>query len=232
MVGKVAGLLNENGSNLAAFFTSDPRGKQLPGYLQTLADHLGVERVDSLRELDALRKNIEHIKEIVAMQQTYARVSGVTETVGVVELVEDAIHMNAGALLRHRVTLVRDFQTQRVITVEKHKVLQILVNFIRNAKYACDESGRADKQITVRVAEANARVEIAVIDNGIGIAPENLTRIFGHGFTTRKDGHGFGLHSGALAAKELGGEISVHSDGPGRGATFILKLSPLTPFTS
>jgi signal transduction histidine kinase len=99
---------------------------------------------------------------------------------------------------------------------------------MRNAKYACDDSGRNDKQIVLRVTSTEERVRIAVVDNGIGIPAENLTRIFSHGFTTRKQGHGFGLHSGALAAKELGGALIVESEGAGRGATFILEL-PLKP---
>jgi signal transduction histidine kinase len=63
-----------------------------------------------------------------------------------------------------------------------------------------------------------------VIDNGEGIAAENLTRIFAHGFTTKKDGHGFGLHSCVLAAREMGGSLLAASDGPGRGAAFTLVL--------
>ena len=102
------------------------------------------------------------------------------------------------------------------------------MNLVRNAKGACDESGRADKRVTVRVASGDGRVKISVMDNGIGIPPENLTRIFNHGFTTKKDGHGFGLPSGALSAQEIGGSLLVHSDGPGKGATFTLNL-PLQP---
>jgi signal transduction histidine kinase len=110
------------------------------------------------------------------------------------------------------------------MNVEKHKILQILVNLMRNAKYACDESGRADKRLTVRVVNGDGRVRISVTDNGVGIPPENLTRIFNHGFTTRVSGHGFGLHSGALAAKEMGGSLTVQSAGPGQGAVFTLEL--------
>ena len=98
------------------------------------------------------------------------------------------------------------------------------MNLLRNAKYACHDSERADKRLTVRVANGEGRVRISVIDNGVGIPAENLTRIFNHGFTTRKQGHGFGLHSGALAAKEMGGSLTVRSDGPGQGATFTLEL--------
>jgi signal transduction histidine kinase len=147
----------------------------------------------------------------------------------VADLIEDAVRMNASALARHDVHLVREYPAHLPeITVDKHKVLQILVNLIGNAKYACEESGRNDKRLTVRAASGDAGVRLAIIDNGVGIPAENLTRIFNHGFTTRKNGHGFGLHSGALAAKELGGQLSAHSDGPGCGASFILEL-PLQP---
>jgi PAS domain S-box-containing protein len=223
-VSKLRDLVAAHEADLATFFTRDPRGKQVPGFLQTLSTHLAKERGEVLAELEALRKNIEHIKDIVAMQQNYARVSGVSETVSVAELIDDALRMNAGAFERHGVQLVRDFKVVPQLTVEKHKVLQILVNLMRNAKYACDESGRNDKQVTLRVTAERGRVKIAVIDNGVGIPAENLTRIFGHGFTTRKDGHGFGLHSGALAARELGGSLTASSEGPGRGATFTLDL--------
>ena len=116
------------------------------------------------------------------------------------------------------------FLPDPLLNGEKHKFLQILVNLLRNAKHACRESARTDKRLTVRVADDGKWVTVSVIDNGVGIPRENLTRIFNHGFTTRKGGHGFGLHSGALAVKEMGGSLSVHSDGPGQGATFALRL--------
>ena len=178
----------------------------------------------ALQELASLRDNLEHIKDTVAMQQSYAKLCGVTETVQVVDLVEDSLRLNAGAFVRHGVTLRREFAAVPPITVDKHKVLQILVNLVRNAKYACDESGRADKLLILRIEPAPAAVRICVIDNGVGIAPENMHRLFTHGFTTRASGHGFGLHSGALAAQELGGSLKVKSDGLGHGATFILEL--------
>src|SRR6202162_3211302 len=157
----------------------------------------------ALQELASLRDNLEHIKSTVAMQQNYAKRCGVTETVAVVELVEDSLRLNAGAFARHGVTLRREFADVPQITVDKHKVLQILVNLVRNAKYACDESGRTDKLITLRVEPAPAGVRIWVIDNGVGIPAENMSRLFTHGFTTRVDGHGFGLPDGAPRAHAL-----------------------------
>jgi C4-dicarboxylate-specific signal transduction histidine kinase len=109
--------------------------------------------------------------------------------------------------------------------VDRHKVLQILINLLRNAKHAMSGLSGHDKRMVIRVEMAAAdRVKITVRDNGIGIPPDHLTRIFNHGFTTKKDGHGFGLHSGANAAKEMGGTLTAHSDGPGKGAEFTLEL--------
>ena len=228
-VGKAVALLREHEADLGGFFTHDPRGKQLTVYLAKLAECLNAEQSSAIEELQVLRKNIEHIKEIVAMQQNYARIVGLTEKVRVTDLVEDALRLNSGSLDRHEIELTRQYDEDLPeIIVERHKVLQILVNLIRNAKYACDESGRDDKRLVVRVEKGEQCVNICASDNGVGILPENLTRIFNHGFTTRKDGHGFGLHSGALAAKEMGGTLVAHSEGPGKGASFTLSL-PLAP---
>jgi signal transduction histidine kinase len=222
---KAVALLEEHKHDLGRFLAEDARGKQLPAYLSNLAGHLAGEREEILKELSLLTGNIEHIKEIVAMQQSYGRVSGVLEPNKIVDLVEDALRMNAGALDRHQVKVIRDYQQTPVAVVDKHKVLQILVNLIRNAKYALDDGMPPVKHLTLRVTvTGDERVRIAVIDNGVGIPAENLTRIFEHGFTTRKDGHGYGLHSGALAARELGGTLAVQSDGSGKGATFTLEF--------
>jgi PAS domain S-box-containing protein len=221
---KVVALLQTHEADLPGFFANDPQGKQLPSYLASLATRLTQEQEKVLNEIAALSANIQHIKEVVAMQQSHAKTGGLKETVPVIDMVEDALRLNLGSLDRHSVKLVREFSPVPPVSVEKHKVLQILVNLIRNAKYACDDSGRDDKQITLRVASSDGTVKISVEDNGVGIAPENLTRIFGHGFTTRKEGHGFGLHSGALAAKELGGALKAFSEGPGQGAIFTLEL--------
>ena len=143
-------------------------------------------------------------------------------------LVEDSLYMNLGSFDRHGVKVVRDFDNVPKANVDRHKILQILINLLRNAKYACDDSGKADKLVTLRLTSRNERIIISVTDNGVGISKENSARIFNHGFTTRKNGHGFGLHGSALAAKEMGGELTAYSEGPGTGACFTLEL-PVAP---
>jgi len=221
----VSALLRENAADLGPYLTHDPRGKKLPAFIGSLAERLTVEQTELLNELQGLTKNVAHIKEIVAVQQSYAKVSGVIESLEATDLVEDALEMNDAAFARHGVEVIREFSEVPRVRVDRHKVLQILINVISNAKYAVSESPKRDKQITVRIgANGNRRVKIAVTDNGIGIAQENLARIFAHGFTTKQNGHGFGLHSAALAATETGGLLVAQSAGLGHGATFTLEL--------
>ena len=227
-VSRLAALLLEQGGRVGEFITEDARGKRVPEYMAALGEQLAADQRTALEELALLRENLEHIKDTVNMQQSYAKLCGVTETVEVVDLVEDSLRLNAGAFARHGVTVRREFSEVPRIEVDKHKVLQIIVNLVRNAKYACDDSGRSDKQITLRVAPVAAGVSITVEDNGIGIPAQNMSRLFEHGFTTRATGHGFGLHSGALAAQELGGTLRAASEGEGHGACFTLEL-PLSP---
>jgi PAS domain S-box-containing protein len=222
---KISELFHERRADLGEFLLNDPKGRRLPDLLASLAQHSVAERDRLLEELDSLQKNIDHIKEIVAMQQTYATMVGIVEPLSAEELMEDSLRMNAGALVRHAVRVIREFHTVSPILGEKGKVLQILVNLIRNAKYAADDGGSPDKTVTLRIERgAPGRVLLTVQDNGVGIPAENLTRIFSHGFTTRENGHGFGLHSSANAAREMKGSLSAYSDGPGLGARFVLDL--------
>jgi PAS domain S-box-containing protein len=227
-LGRVVSLLQEHQSDLGRFVAHDERGKVLPVYLAELSRHLSADNKNALQELDALRGNIDHIKDIVAMQQRYAKLGGMAEPIDVKHLVEESLRINQSAFDRHALKVVRQFAHQPQITVDKHKVLQILVNLLRNAKDACEEQGERERSVTIAIEPCAAGVRIAVTDDGAGIAPEHLNRIFTHGFTTKKTGHGFGLHSAALAAREIGGALRVESTGRGCGATFTLDL-PLNP---
>jgi PAS domain S-box-containing protein len=228
-VSKLTRLLVEHKADLGHFLSEDERGHQVPAYLEQLSGYLEQERSQMRAELDNLMRNIEHIKEIVATQQNYAKVLGVVEKVELSDLMEDAMKIHGGAFERHGITLVREYDPLPPMSVDKHKLLQIVVNLLSNAKYACEDSNQNTNRVCVRLkAGGEGRVRIEVEDNGIGIAKGNLARIFSQGFTTRKGGHGFGLHGGALAAREMGGSLTAHSDGPGKGATFVIDL-PLVP---
>jgi two-component system, NtrC family, sensor kinase len=222
-------MLRAHAEDLPAFLTSDPKGKRIPDYLMRLGDHLNSERQIILQELDLLTGHIGHIKEIVATQQSYAKVSGVTEIIPITDLVEDAIRIVKPGLDRHGIGLEREYEQTPPASIDKHSVLQILLNLLRNSKQALDDKHRdpdkSRKRIRIVIQRhGEDRVRIMVADNGVGIPAENLTRIFSHGFTTRRDGHGFGLHSGANAARQMGGSLWAESEGAGQGASFTLEL--------
>jgi ligand-binding sensor domain-containing protein/signal transduction histidine kinase len=223
-VANIAALLEEHASDLPKFFSQDPRGQKVVGFIRALADHLDEEQTRYVDELSALRRNIEHINDIVAMQQNYAMLGGVVETFAVKDVVEDSLRIVKAATDESRITWKREYAAEPALTGERHKLMQILVNLLRNGKEACERSDQANWQVTVRVAQDGEQVRISVSDNGVGIAAEHLTRVFAHGFTTRKNGHGFGLHSCALSARDLGGSLTVESAGVGKGATFVLEI--------
>lgn len=233
-VRKLSALLDEHSGNLAEFFAHDPKAQFVPGFVDSVAKNLLQDRDWVLQEIAAMQKNIDHIKDIVAMQQGYATVISVVETLDAPALFDEALRISATTIDNDHIKLNREFLPLPAITVEKSKVLQILINLIRNAKIACGEAGGqngAEPAVTLRLEPAGGeRVKFIVRDNGIGIPAKNLTCIFGYGFTTRPNGRGFGLHSSALAAAEIGGSLKAESEGPGRGATFTLEL-PTTPGT-
>ena len=223
---RATGILCEQNGHLADFLTTDPKGKLLPAYLDSVAKQMADEQDKLIARVDSVAQHLEHIKEIVAMQQSYAKVSGAYENLSISELVEDALRINITAFDRHGIELVREFEASLPsICVDRHKVLQILINLIRNAKHAVEDARSDCRKMVIRTGlAASGRVKISVLDNGVGIAPENLAKVFNHGFTTKKNGHGFGLHSGANAAKEMGGSLTAFSQGLGEGAEFVLEL--------
>ncbi|MHA3736493.1 DAHL domain-containing protein [Pseudomonas sp. Eth.TT006] len=230
-LGKAMQMINEHADDLGDFLSQDPKGKLLPGYLNQLVGAIAAEQQEMVDELSQMNKSVDHIKDIVATQQSYAGANSMTEPLFISELLEDALRMNAGALTRHHVTVVKEYAEVPQVMGDKHRLLLILINLISNAKYAMTDLANRPRTITlgVRIVDEHF-LEISVKDDGEGIAPENMTRIFAHGFTTRKEGHGFGLHSCALAAIEMNGHLVAHSDGPGQGALFTLQI-PLIPVT-
>ena len=220
-------LMNEHSADLSAFMSTE-RGKRLPGYLTKLAEILFAEKAATAHELELLIKGIDHIRDIVTTQQSYAGARSIVEPVEVGALIEDALRMNAGSLTRRRVSVVKHWPDVPEALLDRHLILQVLINLIANALQAMDGLTDRPPRLALRAQATDGaqgrRLVVQVEDNGEGITKENLARLFTHGFTTRKNGHGFGLHSCALAAQAMGGEIRAESQGPGQGALFTLEL--------
>lgn len=218
-------LMKEHGDDLGGFLTADAKGRMLPGYLGQLAEVLVAEQRSAVEELAALSKSVDHIKEIIATQQAYAGSSRMTEPVQIHILIDDALRMNAGALTRHHVVVEKSYAPVPELPLDKARILQILVNLISNAKQALEGVAERELRLALSVDLMHGqKLRVRVADNGVGIAPEHLTRIFAHGFTTKQDGHGFGLHGAVVAAREMGGTLTAESAGLGTGAVFTLEL--------
>jgi signal transduction histidine kinase len=222
-------LLREHEGDLADFLTRSPQGTKLPEYLGRLGEHLTRENGVLVAETEDLTRRVDMMKEIVSRQQSYARVSGTTQRSRLSVVVDDVLRMHATAFADLDIRVEIDFGWDEDCEFDRSRVLQILMNLVANAKHALRERAAGGRMLRIETTRVGTdRVRLSVRDNGVGIAAENLARIFAHGFTTKRDGHGFGLHHSANAAAEMGGRLHVESTGLGEGATFALEL-PLRP---
>jgi signal transduction histidine kinase len=228
---KVADELQQQSGRLGEYLSTDPAGSRIPEYLAKLAKALGADKERIRIELERLLEHLEHMKRVIAAQQSYAKTNGVTEVCTVTEILDTALSISEVALRNASVQVVTQTDTDEPALLDRHQVLQILINLISNAKHAVQENDPADRRIRISIARNDGFFCVEVTDNGAGITPENLPQVFNHGFTTKKTGHGFGLHNCANAAQEMGGSLEAFSAGPGRGARFLLRL-PVRPADS
>jgi len=222
---EVSTMMQEHSEDIGAFLSEDERGKHIPPYLVKTIAILLDEHNAVTKTIRTLRENIEHIKTTIRSQQNYAKVQTCEEMVSIREIIEDAIEMNKTALTSQKIDPVQEFDEINYVNIDRSRILQIIVNLIKNAAEALYESNVKNKHIAIKCNKTDEnQLRIEVLDNGIGIAQENITKIFAHGYTTKTAGHGFGLHGCALSAKEIGGTLTAHSQGPGLGASFVFTL--------
>lgn len=221
------GIIKEHADDLGRFLTEDPRGKHLEPFIGAITEQMRAAQAGMTAELGSLVKGIEHIRTLVASQQDYVRNEDVIEPVDLAEQLDRACEISSTAGGEHvaPVTIVREYAQLPEARTARHKLLEILVNLIQNARQAMCHADVTERVLTLRTERCgDDRVRLSIVDTGIGIAAEHVVEVFNYGFTTKPNGHGFGLHAAANAATEIHGSLSVHSDGPGRGATFTLEL--------
>jgi signal transduction histidine kinase len=228
-LGMVSEFIRPHLADLGSFLSSDERGRAIGPFLVELSGCLAEEQKLMLAELNSMVQGLDHIKNVVSQQQRHAKEGTVREKVSLVALIDEAIAIHQGAAGDKGVEIVKQIEFTGSVAIDKHRVLQILINLLSNARRAVLASGDPCKRIVVEVREATATagqraLRFQVSDNGVGIHGDDLTRIFNHGFTTHPDGHGFGLHSAFNAAREMSGDLWVQSDGAGKGSVFTMVI--------
>ena len=221
---KVLSLMEEHSDNIGEFITNDEKGKIIPGYLIKVGTTLREEQDNSLKELSILHKGINHIEEIIAVQQSYAGVLGLVEKVVISDMMDDVLKMHAEMFRKYKIKITKNYSKTKPILIEKGKLIHVFVNLLKNAKESLEMKDEKSRIITINILKEKEHQIIEIIDNGIGITEENLERIFSYGFSTKKKGKGFGLQTSALAMMEIKGKLSAESDGEGKGAKFIINI--------
>jgi signal transduction histidine kinase len=227
LVNRMAELMNAHQGDLGTYLTEDPKGKRIPTSLEKLGSHLIEEQQTILTEMRGLVRNIRHMKQIIASQQTMAKSTVRVESIALVDVLTHAMEMSFQPEDAKWMTIYRDYQEVPSVLIDQHQLLQILVNLLRNAKQAMQQQGQEHHELRLRVNCHNnekTSVVLTIQDSGIGITPEHLSKMFTRGFTTKQDGNGIGLHSSIVAIQNMGGSMLVHSDGVGKGAVFTLTF--------
>jgi tetratricopeptide (TPR) repeat protein len=221
---KVLSLMEEHTNDIGEFITSDEKGKMLPTYLLKVGTTLKDEQDNSLEELSSLHNGINHIEEIIAVQQSYAGVSGLVEKVALSNMMDDVLKMHSEMFRKYKIKITKKYSKTKPILIEKGKLIQVFVNLLKNAKESLETKNEKNRIITINISEDKQYQTVEITDNGTGIPKKNLTKIFSYGFSTKKEGKGFGLHTSALAMTEIKGKLILKSDGIGKGAKFIVKV--------
>jgi len=220
-------LVADNLDALSEFFTENPKGRLIPGYYISLGEAMEDEHKLMTEEIGALVDKISMMRDVISTQQSYAKATLYTENVLITDIVEDALKLQLASLSKQGVKVIRRFDHNPRGSVPKVKLVHVLTNLIKNGKEAMYENDKFNRpqRLEISVTEfGQGMVEIRVRDNGCGIRPDNLEKIFNHGFTTKKEGHGFGLHTCANFMTEMGGSLVAESEGEGQGSCFVVRF--------
>ncbi len=221
---KANALLRDNMDNIVAFVANDPKGKLLLEYYLQLEDQFNNMEDEIRHQLGRLKRNVDMVVEIIATQQSTGKGKQFTEKCYLDQIVDETLDVQEDMIEQHEITVIKEIRASPVVAVQRTKLIHILINLIRNAKDAMIDTPIKERFLRIAVSADNDRAAIAVTDNGIGVDPQHLEKLFTHGFTTKKRGHGFGLHTCAEYMAEMEGEITADSPGQGQGATFTMRF--------
>jgi len=226
---QIAQLLDQPKEKLSKLLSNKKKGAKIPTLLKQLGKKINKHHSKIEQYVQDLKQHIDHITQIIKTPSQHTQISAYTEKITIDELINDVVKISENELIKHNITISILRSSIQASLLDRHKIMQILINLIQNAKDSLIETNIPHKYITIKTYLRDKKtINIEVIDNGLGIDSEKLNSIFNIGYTNKTDGHGFGLHSAANAASEMNGSLEVKSAGKQKGATFILQLPFIT----
>lgn len=217
------------------FLSDDPTGQEYPAAMRQLLEHQQKIMQEQAETVDALNKKLEHVSEVIRLQQHMLAGLGRREETTMPRMVEDALKLMSESVSRHHVEVVCEHQAACVFVAESPMIVQILVNLMKNAIEALDEVESPIRRMTIRTGErerdGGTYQFCEISDTGPGISQEALERLFEFGFTTKshtKGGQGVGLHFCRRTLEGQGGWIDAGNSDDG-GAWFAFGLPRHAP---
>ena len=224
---KAAALVGEWADQPDHFFAVDPKGKLFPDFLGRLAGILEKERATLGGEIAKIDSKTQLMKDIIETQQTDAKLSS-PESQDLIQLIERAIGVQRDFIRERGVQIHKHYCCGKPVRASEAKLTHILINLLKNAVEAMEETAYDQRLIHLETGEdGDGCIFIRIRDQGMGMEKDVVDKAFTHGFTTKKNGHGFGLHYCAQAMEEMHGAIQVESPGRGKGTTFTLTFPPV-----
>lgn len=226
VINRIVDLLRDHQDHLGHFLTHDERGRKLPNALVTLSDLLEKNRHVFRGEFDTFRQQMHHIEEIVRDQKDRGWAQRSQEIVDVNLLIKNALHMNARRLERLDVDVTMGLSPVPLTSLNPSDFLQVVGNLIKNACDAIEDTpANRARRLEIRTLLApDGHIHLHVADSGPGIDEAHVAHLFQYGFTTKKEGHGFGLHYSARLVEQMNGIISVKNGAPDMGAIFTVSI--------
>lgn len=216
-------ILREHIDHIDQFIYENPKGKKLLEYYLKLEEPLKKERDDIVSQSERLDEKINIINDVITAQQSHAGISNqLTSELSLSGIVESTLSLHSELIDDYNLSIKQNLKATIPVIAQRSKLIHVLVNFIKNAGESMENNRDGNKNLTIKSWEDSHRVYLSITDNGAGIENKNLDKVFSHKYSTKKKGHGFGLHSSANYMKEVGGNIKVSSEGVGKGTTFTL----------
>ncbi len=212
------------------FLTTDAKGCEYVGSMMQLLQHQKRILQEQADTVNALNQKLNHITEIISLQQRLISGVGRREVVAVDSLIRDAIKMMGESANRHDVQVLEELQGRDLIDVDPSMTTQVFINLIKNAIEALDHVTGRDRKLRISTTHRELEgVPYAVAgfeDNGPGMGDEVLNRIFDFGYTTKTAdgyGRGVGLNYCRRTIEKFDGFLEVMSE-EGSGTTFNVCL--------